>query len=75
MFPPKTAKDRLQILRLALQKTVVDPDFLAEAKKSKMVVGKVTGDDIERSVEEILTITPAIKNKLMVLSPGKTTTN
>jgi tripartite-type tricarboxylate transporter receptor subunit TctC len=75
MFPPKTAKDRLQTLRLALQQTVVDPDFLAEAKKSKMVVGKVTGDDIERSVEEILTITPAIKNKLMVLSPGKTTTN
>ena len=75
MVPPKTPKDRLQTLRLALQKTVVDPDFLAEAKKSKLVIGKVTGEDIERSVEEILTITPAVKKKLMVLSPGKTTTN
>jgi hypothetical protein len=35
----------------------------------------VTGEDIERSVEEILTITPAVKKKLMVLAPAKNTTN
>jgi tripartite-type tricarboxylate transporter receptor subunit TctC len=75
MVPPKTPRDRLQMLRLALQKTVADADFLTEAKKSKLVIGKVTGEDIERSVEEILTITPEVKKKLMVLSPGKTTTN
>ncbi len=75
MVPPKTPRDRLQTLRLALQKTVADADFLAEAKKSKLVIGKVTGEDIEHSVEEILTITPNIKKKLMVLSPGKATTN
>jgi tripartite-type tricarboxylate transporter receptor subunit TctC len=72
IVPPKTPKDRLQTLRVALQKTVADPEFLAEAKKSKLVIDKVTGEDIEKSVEEILTITPAIKKKLMVLSPGKT---
>lgn len=75
MVPPKTPKDRLQLLRLGLQKTVADPEFLAEAKKSKLVIGKVTGEDIERSVEEILTITPAVKKKLMVLAPVKKTTN
>jgi tripartite-type tricarboxylate transporter receptor subunit TctC len=75
MVPPKTPRDRLQTLRLALQKTVADADFLAEAKKSKLVIGKVTGEDIEQSVEEILTIAPNVKKKLMVLSPGKTTTN
>lgn len=71
MVPPKTPKDRLQTLRSALQKTVMDRDFLAEAQKSKLVIGKVTGEDIEESVEEILTITPAIKKKLMVLAPSK----
>jgi len=71
MLPPKTPKDRLQTLRVALQKTVTDRDFLAEAQKSKLVIGKVTGEDIEQSVEEILTITPAIKKKLMVLAPTK----
>lgn len=75
MVPPKTPKDRLQLLRLGLQKTVADPEFLAEAKKSKLVIGKVTGEDIERSVEEILTITPAVKKKLMVLAPVKNKTN
>ena len=71
MVPPKTPKDRLQVLRKGLQETVADPEFLAEAKKSKMVIDKVTGEDIERSVEEILTITPAVKKKLMVLAPAK----
>jgi hypothetical protein len=71
MVPPKTPKDRLQALRSGLQKTVADGEFLAEAKKSKLVIDKVTGEDIERSVEEILTITPAVKKKLMVLAPAK----
>jgi hypothetical protein len=75
MVPPKTPKDRLQALRLALQKTVADPEFLAEAKKSKLVIDKVTGEDIEQSVEEVLTISPAVKKKLMVLAPAKNTTN
>jgi tripartite-type tricarboxylate transporter receptor subunit TctC len=75
MVPPKTPKDRLQTLRVGLQRTIADPEFLAEAKKSKLVIGKVTGEDIERSVEEILTITPAVKKKLMVLAPAKNTTN
>jgi tripartite-type tricarboxylate transporter receptor subunit TctC len=73
MVPPKTPKERLQVLRTALQQTVADPEFLAEAKKTKLVIGKVTGEDIERSVEEMLSITPAIKKKLMVLAPAKTT--
>jgi hypothetical protein len=54
-----------------MRKTIEDPEFLAEAKKSKLVIGKVTGEDIEQSVDEILSITPAIKKKLMVLAPGK----
>jgi len=71
MVPPKTSKDRLQVLRKGLEQTVADPEFLAEAKKSKMVIGKVTGEDIERSVDEILSITPVVKKKLMVLAPAQ----
>jgi tripartite-type tricarboxylate transporter receptor subunit TctC len=71
MVPPKTSKDRLQALRVGMQKTLTDPEFLAEAKKSKLVIDNVTGEDIERSVAEILTISPAVKKKLMVLAPAK----
>ena len=71
MVPPKTPKYRLQALRLALQETVSDPEFLAEAKKSKLVIGKATGEDIERSVEEILTITPAVRKNSWLLRRGR----
>jgi tripartite-type tricarboxylate transporter receptor subunit TctC len=71
MVPPNTPKERLQILRTGLQKTLTDPGFLAEAKKSKMLIDNVTGEDIERSVEEMLSISPSIKKKLEFLAPGK----
>jgi tripartite-type tricarboxylate transporter receptor subunit TctC len=71
MVPPKTPKDRIEILRTAMQKTLTDADFLAEAKKSKMLVDNVTGADIEKSVDEILSISPSVKKKLTVLLPSQ----
>jgi hypothetical protein len=71
VVPPKTPKERLEILRTALQRTLTDPEFLAEAKKSKMLIDNVTGKDVEQSVDEILSISPEIKKKLQFLVPGK----
>ena len=70
MVPPKTPKDRLLTLRTAIQKTLTDPQFLADARKSKLVIENVTGEDIEGSVKEILSISPSVKKKLEVLLPG-----
>jgi tripartite-type tricarboxylate transporter receptor subunit TctC len=67
MVPPNTPKDRLEILRAAMQKTLTDATFLAEAKKSKMLIDNVTGSDIERTVDEILSISPSVKKKLQFL--------
>lgn len=67
MAPPNTPKDRLEILRAAMQKTLADAKFLAEAKKSKMLIDNVTGKDIERAVDDILSISPAVKEKLQFL--------
>ena len=71
MVPPKTPKDRLQALRIGLQRTLTHPEFLAEARKSKLVIENVTGDDVEGSVKETLSISPAVKKKLQFLLPGK----
>jgi hypothetical protein len=71
MVPPNTPKDRLLVLRTAMQKTIKDSQFLADARKSKLVIGEVTGEDIEGSVKEILSISPAVKKKLAVLLPGQ----
>ncbi|MGH7824178.1 MAG: Bug family tripartite tricarboxylate transporter substrate binding protein [Candidatus Binatia bacterium] len=71
VVPPNTPRERLQMLRTALQKTLDDPKFLSEANKSKLVIGDVTGEDAERAVEEILSISPAIKKKLQFLVTTK----
>jgi hypothetical protein len=68
--PPKTPKNRLETLRSGLQKTLTDPEFLAEAKKSKMLIDNVTGNEVEQIVGEILSVTPRIKKKLQFLVPG-----
>jgi hypothetical protein len=69
--PPKTPKDRIETLRSALQKTLTDAEFLAEAKKSKMLIDNVTGMEVEKVVDEILSISPGIKKKLQFLVSGK----
>ena len=71
MVPPSTPKDRVQVLRAAMQKTIADRQFLADARKSKLVIENVTGEDVEASVKEILSISPAVKKKLAVLLSGK----
>jgi tripartite-type tricarboxylate transporter receptor subunit TctC len=66
-LPPKTPKDRLEILRRAYKATLHDPEFLAEARKSKLVVEHVSGERIDDAVKEILTISPAAREKLQFL--------
>jgi len=38
MLPPGTPKERLSVLRKAFKATLKDPAFLAEAKKSKLII-------------------------------------
>jgi hypothetical protein len=72
MMPPKTSKDRLTILRKAFDETTKDAEFLAEAKKSKLLIEPVSGAEIEKLVEEILSIPAGAKEKLQFLvEPSK----
>jgi tripartite-type tricarboxylate transporter receptor subunit TctC len=71
VVPPNTPRERLQTLRAALKKTLADPEFLAEAKNSKMLIDNVTGEEVEQTVKEILSISPQVKKKLQFLVPGK----
>ena len=63
-FPPGTPKDRLQIFRKALQETLADPEFVAEAKKGNMELDPVSGEEIEKIVNGFFKTDPAIVNKL-----------
>jgi tripartite-type tricarboxylate transporter receptor subunit TctC len=55
-LPPKTPKDQLMLLRKAFKATLEDSKFLAEAKKSKLDIDYVSGEETERYVRETLAI-------------------
>lgn len=69
--PPKTPKDRVELLRTALKKTMEDPAFLADAKKSKLDATYVSGEQINEYVKEILALSGGAKKKLGSIIGGK----
>jgi tripartite-type tricarboxylate transporter receptor subunit TctC len=64
---PGTPKERLAILRKGLAETLNDPELLAEAKKSRLVITPVSGEKSEKLVDEILSISPEVKKSLAFL--------
>lgn len=71
--PPGTPKDRLQLLRNAFADTMKDPEFLAEAEKSKFKATFVSGENVEKHVDKTLAITPKARELLdfLMVKPKK----
>jgi len=63
-LPPRTPKDRVEILRKGFMDTMKDPDFLAEAKKANLDINPEDGATLESNVKEILKLEPALIAKL-----------
>ena len=71
--PPGTPKARLEILRTALKETLQDPAFKADAQKSTLIVASVSGEEIEKLVNQTLSISPEAKKLLEnLIGRGKT---
>ena len=68
---PGTPRDRLEILRRAFKATLSDPEFLAQANQSKLDITYVSGEEIDRIVGEVLSISPKVKENLRFLSQAK----
>jgi tripartite-type tricarboxylate transporter receptor subunit TctC len=68
---PGTPKHRLEILRRAFQATLIDPEFLVHAAKSKLDITYVSGEETEKIVAEVLSIGPKVREKLQFLSQAK----
>jgi tripartite-type tricarboxylate transporter receptor subunit TctC len=54
----KVPADRLAVLRAAFDEMVADPEFLSEAKKAKLLVAPMKGDEVTHHVGELYA-TPA----------------
>ena len=64
VVPPGTPRERVQILRQAFHETLKDKAFLAETEKAKLTLDPVTGEELERMVQDIFTLDPALIAKL-----------
>lgn len=67
MLPPGAPKDRLETLRKAFAATMKDPEFMAEAKKVKLQITYVTGEEVDKYVDKVLSVTPKAKELLAFL--------
>jgi tripartite-type tricarboxylate transporter receptor subunit TctC len=65
--PPGTPKERLQLLRKGFADTMKDPEFIAEANKSKLETTYVSGEEVDKYVNQVLSITPKAKELLSFL--------
>jgi tripartite-type tricarboxylate transporter receptor subunit TctC len=64
VLPPRTPKERVEILRKAFQETMKDPDFLADAKKSRLDVEPITGPELEKMVARLFKLSPPLIARL-----------
>ncbi len=68
-LPPGTPKERVAAWRKAYTATLNDPAFLADAKKSRLNIVHVSGEQIDEYVETILNMSAETKERLKWMLP------
>jgi len=63
-LPPGTPKDRVLALRKAFEATLKDPEFVADAKKSRLNIDPIPAEAIEKDIAALFKLEPALVSKL-----------
>jgi hypothetical protein len=63
MTPPGVPDDRVAALRKAFMATMRDKEFLAEAARGKLEITPVSGEDIQKLVEEVYATPAAVTRR------------
>ena len=61
---PNVPKDRVEALRSAFDATMKDAEFLAEAERTKLTVGPLPGEELQKLVADVAAIKPDILEKV-----------
>jgi tripartite-type tricarboxylate transporter receptor subunit TctC len=70
VLPPRTPKERLEVLRKAFTATMNDTEFRADAEKSNLDLSPLSGEELEKTVHNLLRLSPALLAKLkQIISP------
>jgi tripartite-type tricarboxylate transporter receptor subunit TctC len=63
-LPPQVPEQRVRTLQKAFVATMKDPQFLAEAEKAKLEIDPIDGPGIEKMVNGLYEIEPAVVNRV-----------
>ena len=63
-LPPGTPPERVKILRTAFMKTMRDPQFLADAKKTRLYIDPSGGEEVLKVVKSLDALSPEVVQKL-----------
>ena len=61
---PGVPQDRVTALRRAFDATMKDPDFLAEAQRTKLTTGPLPGEELQKLVTEVSALSPELLEKV-----------
>ena len=70
-LPPQVPEQRVRTLQKAFVATMKDPQFLAEAEKAKLEIDPIDGPGIEKMVNGLYEIEPAIVNRVKQILEAK----
>ena len=64
VLAPGTPKARVELIRKAFADTMKDPEFLADAKKSKLDINPLSGEELHENIREIFKLEPILVERL-----------
>jgi len=68
--PPGVPGERVAALRQAFEAMAADPEFQAEAAKRKLRLDPLTGPEVQKSVGEVLAMSPQVVDRARALMNG-----
>jgi tripartite-type tricarboxylate transporter receptor subunit TctC len=68
---PGVPKDRVAALRKAFDATLTDPEFIAEAQKSRMDIGPMGGATVQRLIDDVQSAPAELRTKVRALMPPR----
>jgi tripartite-type tricarboxylate transporter receptor subunit TctC len=64
MLPPGTPPDRVKIIRDAFDKTLMDKDFVEEARKAQLGLDPINGEGVAKIVADMFNLPPHLSAEL-----------
>lgn len=68
---PGVPRERVQALRAAFDATIIDSEFIAEAKAANMDIGPMDGITVQKLIEDVLSAPPQVRDKVRSLMPAR----